>query len=1063
MGFLNKLKSRSDSNLRRERQHSAGGATPSPRPTRAAAPQHPPRAPVAKDEWVLLSEKGAALSLEQSGAPPQLPPPQQASPPRPPRSSSRLSTSKGYITPSHSVQPGQVYASPPFYPQSPPTSEGGHASLEGGAEALSAFGKSEGGAEQWRNVLGGAYRPPPGLGQGGEENGALRSTPKRRESLLGMVAGREGTDYQFPPPKDEFVSRPPRRSSMLTKPQDPATPSRSAAASPSTPARAAASSLSNNNFTPTATLHSPPLTSNNSSYSPLQAFFGNSPTPSHSSTFGSSMSPTHLSQSLGGKSLLGGIKPETPPTPPLSEDPFSSVEIEEPKPKEEPAVAEQAKAHPPPPTPPRHSIEQESPTLTRRPNGSRPSQDSQRTNPVVAQASQNLQDSVRRPSMETTSSSRKSQESQRQKIPHEDQPKRASMDAVQRGSMETARSSVSSTVPKDGYQSALQSLSSSPVQPRRDQKPQSRLSTRRTSTPPPPSAALEPALPVSPPPPKPTPHSNSPTTSPKSAARASIHSSPTQHSKSRQFSPPSTPSRRVKAEATPRAAALAKARERSESESPKDVVGIEQMRKGSEVEEAVKLTSDLASEEPEAREAPIEEQRPPREKRPRPRFEQALVLYPDTILKRVLGHLGYGDFCSLRITSRSLKRCVEVDAKELVLQRFLGTMGYRSLTGSGSSKRLEGGLSTRRPNGRPLHAETTLSRHATGPRARGASEQAYSSSSTSPSPSPPLTIEPIILTLRDLDAFLVGLEICLDQYARFAAEYSANKLHPNTLRLIRASTRAWNRVVLRLRAQSLLPSSALEPFVYPFLLREESRSSRLQVYKNGRAPGLRVWVPTQKGASWMDDGEVVECEREVWRSGAWKELRRGDVVANVAIQAWGNVGKLLHDGKYLRDFSFAFDVVGHLPPWLNALSFSPGYYHNVVASSTANPVTYLTLQAFLSQVRETITLCDDKVQVSSPQGNRVVKRFVYRAALKIKPGAIVSAGGGVGGSGPGGVEVAHDDWAGTVILEVDGSTEHANLMATRVSSLEPTPYRVVREKSRPGKLWLRPVEDTEAC
>lgn len=551
-------------------------------------------------------------------------------------------------------------------------------------------------------------------------------------------------------------------------------------------------------------------------------------------------------------------------------------------------MVDTVKTHPPLSALPRCSLE-ESPTLTRRPNGSRPSQDSQRTNHVVVQASQNLQESVGRYSMETPESSRRSTESQRRDSSYEHQSMKASPVQL-RGSMETARSSVSSTMPKDGFQSALQSLTSSPVKQRREQ-PAPAVQDPHA----PPTSALEPALPVSPPKAvdssltKPAALSTSPTSSsPKSIARSPLQSSSTQRSKSGQFSPPSTPSRRVKGEAAPRAAALAKARERSESESPMEISSAP-TRDSSAVPAP---SRDLASEESLAREAPVEEQRPPREKRPRPRFEQALILHPNTILKRVLGHLGYGDFCSLRVTSRSLKRCVEVDAKELVLQRFLGTMGYRSLSGSGTSKGMESGLSTRRSNGRSILAESTLSRRATGPRTRGASEQA-SSSFYSSSPSPPLTIEPIILTIRDLDAFLVGLEISLDQYARFASEYATDKLHPNTVRLIRASTRAWNRTVLRLRAQSLLPASALEPFIYPFLLQEESRSSRVQVFKSGRAPGLRVWVPTAKGASWMDDQEVVECEREVWRSGAWKELRRGDVVANVAIQAWGNVGKLL--------------------------------------------------------------------------------------------------------------------------------------------------------------------------
>lgn len=39
-----------------------------------------------------------------------------------------------------------------------------------------------------------------------------------------------------------------------------------------------------------------------------------------------------------------------------------------------------------------------------------------------------------------------------------------------------------------------------------------------------------------------------------------------------------------------------------------------------------------------------------------------------------------------------------------------------------------------------------------------------------------------------------------------------------------------------------------------------------------------------------------------------------------------NEGKLISDGKYLRDFTFTYDPVGHLPPWLDMLSYSPGQF-----------------------------------------------------------------------------------------------------------------------------------------
>lgn len=77
---------------------------------------------------------------------------------------------------------------------------------------------------------------------------------------------------------------------------------------------------------------------------------------------------------------------------------------------------------------------------------------------------------------------------------------------------------------------------------------------------------------------------------------------------------------------------------------------------------------------------------------------------------------------------------------------------------------------------------------------------------------------------------------------------------------------------------------------------------------------------------------------------------------------------------------------------------------------------------------------------------------LHSAAIKIKPQHMIGDKGGAG-AGPGGVEVAHVDWSGTCILEVDGTQEQATLLVARMTEL--TPYRILREKSRPGKLWLR--------
>jgi len=134
-------------------------------------------------------------------------------------------------------------------------------------------------------------------------------------------------------------------------------------------------------------------------------------------------------------------------------------------------------------------------------------------------------------------------------------------------------------------------------------------------------------------------------------------------------------------------------------------------------------------------------------------------------------------------------------------------------------------------------------------------------------------------------------------------------------------------------------------------------------------------------------------------------------------------------------------------------------------------------------VRESLVLCKDRVGVSSPQGNYLVSRYVYRAALHLLAGQMIGDMAGAGGAGPGGIEVVHPDWAGQIIVETEGTTEAATLLLARVrplslsryplplsslrrahpllllqvASVEPVPWRILREKSRPGAVWLKPV------
>ena len=248
------------------------------------------------------------------------------------------------------------------------------------------------------------------------------------------------------------------------------------------------------------------------------------------------------------------------------------------------------------------------------------------------------------------------------------------------------------------------------------------------------------------------------------------------------------------------------------------------------------------------------------DRRNEPPFEDALLAHRSTVFRSLLEQLDFQAVQHLRSVSRKLRRLVDVDGLDLVLEHFLGEFGYRS-------------------------------------QLRPSEERAAAGTANSE------------LHFGDLQVFQVARKLQPDDYARLAEAYIFDPARFPTaqLRLARHTTRAWNRIALRLRRQTLLAPSDLLPSAFPAVPK-----SGEPVYKPGRAASLRVWVPT-RSVGWMTDQEVVDVEREVWKSGFWAELRKGDVVRNVAIEALGNSGVLIFDGRFLRDLAYTHDSLGHLP------------------------------------------------------------------------------------------------------------------------------------------------------
>jgi len=196
-----------------------------------------------------------------------------------------------------------------------------------------------------------------------------------------------------------------------------------------------------------------------------------------------------------------------------------------------------------------------------------------------------------------------------------------------------------------------------------------------------------------------------------------------------------------------------------------------------------------------------------------------------------------------------------------------------------------------------------------------------------------------------------GVSTPTHECARAATSYiQCLRIHPNhrdpligeTVHRLAASTRAYNRVLLRLRAQaekepsiqnapptsfaqggrnftsttrggntsrassrapsptlySSPPGNGYLPGVMQTSLSQTSLAFKSPLFRLRRAPLLRVFVPSPEG-NWLSDRSVLECEAEVKRAGVQHLLRMGDVVWDVAVGDEGNFGRLVWNGSYL--------------------------------------------------------------------------------------------------------------------------------------------------------------------
>ncbi|KAH8103341.1 hypothetical protein BXZ70DRAFT_888963 [Cristinia sonorae] len=262
---------------------------------------------------------------------------------------------------------------------------------------------------------------------------------------------------------------------------------------------------------------------------------------------------------------------------------------------------------------------------------------------------------------------------------------------------------------------------------------------------------------------------------------------------------------------------------------------------------------------------------------------------------------------------------------------------------------------------------------------------------------------------------------------------------------------------------------------------------RSPLFRPRRAPLLQVFIPSPEG-DWLSDASVLGCEAELKKAGVLHCMRAGDVVWDVAVGDEGNVGRLVWDGSYLIDLDYTYSRVGDLPRYLPTLAFPPSYFHRVIRTmGTGNPVVHVDLAPWADQIASNLQLLQDRMKTETPQGgHHTVVRWVHRSTFIIKPPPgsrsiripVPSTAGP--GPSPSGAWIIDPGWYGTVVVETEGTNEGLADLQARCQGAFPlraegaamsperahreerrTVFRILRERSRPGEIWLRTVREKE--
>lgn len=458
-----------------------------------------------------------------------------------------------------------------------------------------------------------------------------------------------------------------------------------------------------------------------------------------------------------------------------------------------------------------------------------------------------------------------------------------------------------------------------------------------------------------------------------------------------------------------------------------------------------------------------------------------------SLLPLLLAYLTFGDWCALYAANKEVRAVFESRAlREYVLEHFLGTVGYQRW-----------GFEWAEPLALSLKDLNDYMRGVSMPTHQYAQLADTYLQARIPTPAtlgshPKVQIPDIVslaMTTRAYTRVVMRLRAQAESEARAFARSHVSPVSS------RPATRDGHGQVVRSSSSRTPSPTSLYSHGKSSVSASTRGAFRSPLVRLHRAPLLRVFVPSPEG-EWLSDSSVVECEAELKRAGVLKLLRVGDVVWDVAVGDEGNLGRMVWDGSYLVDLDYKYSRMGELSPLFHSLAFSPSYFHRVIRTGVnpvvnpgGNPIVYMDVSPWGQELAANLQLLQDRATTATPHGTlHSVVHWLHRSSFTIRPPVSPHHPHAYSHSQNLRLPIPNvagffidPGWYGTVIVEAEGTNEgladfqarcgpgvfppRADNVTSKMRNEKEKGsrcvYRVLREKSRPGEIWIRAVREKE--